>query len=82
MNTAIKQIVSRHFDRSTVRALSKRGIEVIGLTTIPGDGPMPWANGQTGYQVSDNGTGRIFTHAQLRAIAMGASFGLTTKGAK
>ncbi len=69
MTTCMEQIVARHFNASTRKALVKAGIVFHGLTTIPGDGPMPWANGETGYQVAHNGMGRILSHKDLRAIA-------------
>ena len=57
------------FTAKTVRALAKKGITIIGKTYIPGAGDMPYANGQTGYQLNDNGCGRVRTHAQVREMA-------------
>ena len=57
------------FTAQTVRALAKKGITIIGKTYIPGAGDMPYANGQTGYQLNDNGTGKVRTHAQVREMA-------------
>lgn len=69
MNNAIKQIATSHFGIKAVRSLAKRGIIIIGLTTIPGEGSLPYASGQTGYQISDNGTGRILAYLELAALA-------------
>jgi len=63
--TATSQILRSHFSAATRKALAKRGITLLGLTTIPGAGSMPFANGETGYQISDNGTGRILTFRQM-----------------
>ena len=66
---AISQIIRRHFAAKTLRALAKKGINIIGITLIPGAGDMPWANGETGYQVDDNGTGRVWTFREVLAAA-------------
>ena len=55
----------RDFSRSTLSALARKGIRVLGLTVIPGAGDMPFASGQRGYRVDDNGCGRIWTFAQV-----------------
>lgn len=53
------------FTLRTLRALECRGITLIGLTVIPGEGPKPLANGQDGYCVDDNGTHRVWTFQQV-----------------
>ena len=54
------------FSRSTLRALSRKGIRVYGLTVIPNmASDMPFATGDRGYKVDDNGCGRIWTFAQV-----------------
>lgn len=54
------------FSRSTLRALSRKGIRVIGLTVIPNmASDMPFATGDRGYKVDDNGCGRVWTFAQV-----------------
>ena len=55
----------RDFSSKTRSALAARGITIDGLTVIPSDGDMPFANGQRGYRVSDNGCGRVWTFAQV-----------------
>lgn len=59
----------RDFSPSTLRALARKGISILSLTSIPGDGPMPWANATRGYNVADNGTGRVWTLAQVLEAA-------------
>jgi hypothetical protein len=59
------QIARRDFSAKTLRALAKRGIEVIGVQALPGAGEMPWANPDRGYVVSDNGCGRVWTFTQV-----------------
>lgn len=58
------------FSRSTLRALSRKGIRIVGLTIIPNmSSDMPWANGDRGYNVDDNGCGRVWTFAQVLEAA-------------
>lgn len=58
------------FSRSTLRALSRKGIRVIGLTVIPNmASDMPFATGDRGYKVDDNGCGRVWTFAQVMEAA-------------
>jgi hypothetical protein len=60
----------RDFSAATRRALARKGIEIYGLTVIPAVGnPMPFANGDRGYKVNDNGCGRIWTFAQVLEAA-------------
>lgn len=63
-------VFARDFSPATRRALIKKGIAVIGTCAIPDmSHPMPYANASRGYQLSDNGTFKIRTHAEVRAIA-------------
>lgn len=68
-NTAAKHGIGwDHFSAATRRALTKKGIRIYGLQGLPGkDGSF--ANGETGYLLDDNGTGRVMTHGQVRALA-------------
>jgi hypothetical protein len=60
----------RDFSAATRRALSRKGIEVYGICVIPAQNdPMPFANGDRGYKVNDNGCGRIWTFAQVLEAA-------------
>lgn len=59
----------RDFSAKTLAALTARGVRVIGLQAIPGDGPMGLANATRGYRVDDQGTGRVWTHAQVLEAA-------------
>lgn len=61
----------RDFNRSMITKLAGKGIRVYGATVIPGEGDLPFATGQRGYLVDDNGCGRIWTFAQV----LGASHG-------
>ncbi len=53
------------FSRNTIAALARKGITVYGTCVIPGDGDLPFATGSRGYNVSDNGCGRIWTFTQV-----------------
>jgi hypothetical protein len=57
------------FSKKTIAALARKGISLIGLTVIPGAGDMPFANGERGYCVNDNGCHKIKTFAQMLALA-------------
>lgn len=63
------QIARRSFSKKTLAALSAKGIELVGVQSLPGEGPMPCANAERGFVVSDNGTGRVLTFAQVLAEA-------------
>lgn len=60
---------ARDFDVATRRALLQRGIQIIGLTLIPDDGPMPTANGENGYALSVRGQHQIRRHSEVIALA-------------
>ena len=64
-----RQIATRDFSAKTIRALSKRGIELVSVQSVPGSGPMPWATAERCYVVSDNGCGKVWTHAQVLEAA-------------
>lgn len=67
--SAIAQIADRHFGRKAVKMLANRGVRIIGTTVIPDmTKPLPFASGETGYSVDDNGTGRILTNAEVWQI--------------
>lgn len=69
MNVAA-QIAVRDFSAKTVRALANKGIRLIGTQLLPDmSSGMPLANAERGYVVDDNGTGRVWTHSQVRAAA-------------
>jgi hypothetical protein len=64
----VNHFSARDFNASTVRALNKRGVTIIGITHIPRPGEMGYANGTRGYELSDNGCFCIRTHAEVRAM--------------
>lgn len=57
------------FSKITVRKLAKKGITLIGLTVIPNNSDMPFANGDRGYRINDNGTHRIKTFTEVLELA-------------
>ena len=69
LQSVAKQIAISHFGAKIVRKLTARGVEFLGTCVIPGDGPMAMANGSTGYQVSDKGTGKLWSYSQVLAKA-------------
>jgi hypothetical protein len=62
-------ISAKHFSKKTLKALASKGVRLLGLTMIPGDGDLPYASGSTGYNVSDNGTHRVLTFRQVLDLA-------------
>jgi len=61
---------SRDFSRATLSALARRGVDILGGQMLPDTtSPMPYANAQRGYVVSDNGTGRVLRHAEVLDLA-------------
>ena len=63
---------ARYFKLATLRALAKRGIQVVGSTWAPGsDGSF--ANGQTVCMLDDNGTQRVRSYLDTLAIADGGA---------
>lgn len=68
MNAA-HHFIARDFSAKTRRALSKRGIVIIGATVIPGTGPLPFANGTRGYCLNNNGEHQIRTYAEVEGMA-------------
>ena len=59
----------RDFSRKTLAALARKGIEVLGLTVIPSTGDTPFASGERGYRINDNGCGRVWTFSQVLEVA-------------
>ncbi len=55
-----EQIIKNHFSTTTLRNLKKKGIVVMSTTSLP-DANGSFLNSQTGYNVDDNGTGRVWT---------------------
>lgn len=63
---AAHQIAARHFGCKAVKALALQGIRIRGLQALP-DTSGSFLNTSTGYLVDDNGTGRVWTYAEVRA---------------
>jgi hypothetical protein len=62
-------IGSRDFNRSTLASLARKGVRITGLQGLPGpDGSF--ANGERGYLLDDNGTGKVRTFMQVLAMAV------------
>lgn len=59
----------KDFSRKTISSLTSKGITLIGLTVIPGTGDLPFATGERGYILNDNGTQRVMLFAQVMELA-------------
>lgn len=58
------------FSKKTIRALTRKGIRLIGLTVIPDmSSDMPFANGDRGYCLNDNGCHRIRSFREVMELA-------------
>jgi hypothetical protein len=63
-------LASMHFAKFVLANLSRRGVHVIGVQPIPDmTSPLPYANATTGYVVSDNGCGKVWTRAEVEAAS-------------
>ena len=57
----------KDFSKETVKGLKNKGIELVGATWAPsvnGD----FSNGETVYKLNDNGTLRIRTYLEVKAL--------------
>lgn len=58
------------FSSKTLKALTKRGIRIVGATYIPGpDGSFISADAQQVWNLDDNGTHRVRTFREVMALA-------------
>lgn len=58
----------KDFSKITLNALRKKGINVIGSTWIPDENGC-FLNGERGYKIDDNGTGKIWRFLEVLKIA-------------
>jgi hypothetical protein len=63
-----RTIAVRDFGLRTVASLEARGIRFVGIQAIPGAGALPFANAERGYVLDDNGTGRVLSYLEVRAL--------------
>lgn len=61
-------IPASHFNKRTLNRLAKRNIFVVGSQAIP-DETCSFLNSQTGYLLSDNGTGRLVLFLDVLKLA-------------
>ena len=61
--------ISRDFSKQTIKALSAKGIKIVGVTSYK----VEYQNGSWGYEraynIDDNGFGRVWTAAQVEKAA-------------
>lgn len=59
---------NKDFSKAVRTSLKNKGIMIITTTWLPGtDGS--YANGERGYVLNDNGTERLRTYMQVKALA-------------
>ena len=61
-------IASADFSKKTLKGLTQKGIRIIGIQMIPGDGPMPMANATKAYCIDNNGTGQVISFRHLTTL--------------
>lgn len=59
---------SRDFGKEVLAGLRKRSIRITGSTWLPGPGGN-YANGERGYLLDDNGTGRVRDYRGVLSLA-------------
>ncbi len=59
---------AKDFSKATITKLRKRGIRITGSTWLPSV-TGGYSNGERGYLLDDNGTGRIRTLMQVLKLA-------------
>ncbi len=58
------------FSLNTRNSLARKGIFIIGTCIIPNvSSDMPFANGDRGYKLNDNGCHRIKTYLEVKELA-------------
>lgn len=57
-----------HFNKTTIKALAKKGIKIIGLQAIP-DSNGSFLNSQTGYVLDNNGTCQVRLYLEVLEMA-------------
>jgi|688.fasta_scaffold116117_5 hypothetical protein len=68
MSSFIYEYAVGKFGKRIVNKLAKKGVKIISAQNMPGaDGS--YANGETGYMVDDNGTGRLLSALQVLKMA-------------
>lgn len=61
---------AKDFAPAVRRALAVKGIRIMHTVALPNNSSsMPWANADRGYALDDNGTQRIRSYAEVRALA-------------
>lgn len=65
---AFKEALMSNFSRTTIARLAKRGIRIVGMTVIP-DANGSYANGDTGYNLDNQGQYQVKTFSEVLALA-------------
>lgn len=56
------------FSKKTLSSLAHKGIALVGICVIPGAGDLPFASGERGYKLNDNGCLRIRSFSEVMAL--------------
>lgn len=67
--TFIQEYAIAQFGKRTVKKLAKKGITLVSAHNMPNAETGSYANGETGYLLDDNGTGRMRNYLQVLEIA-------------
>lgn len=67
--TFIEEYAISQFGKRIVRKLAKKGIKVVGAQNTPNRETGRYDNGETGYLLDDNGTGRMRSYLEVLKLA-------------
>ncbi|WP_262027129.1 hypothetical protein [Microvirga sp. Mcv34] len=68
MTSVAQDIIHGHFNRKTLTALKKKGIEVVKSTFVPGPGG-DYTQGETAYVVVENEMSSIRSYLEVLKMA-------------
>lgn len=68
MTSVAQEIIRSHFNRKTLTALKKKGVEVVKSTFVPAPGG-DYTQGETAYVVNDNGMSCIRSYLEVLKLA-------------
>lgn len=64
---------AKDFDKKTVKTLNSMGVFFVGSTYVPGAdiyGAMSYSNGETAYELNNNGQGQVRLYREVLAMAV------------
>lgn len=62
-------MIAFYFSAKTLKTLARKGIRVVSLVYVPGEGDMPFATGETGFGLDNNGQYQIRRFREVMELA-------------